>query len=281
MTAPPAWPRSRIPSRPLARWAARRHAPNGCGDRRAPCRRSTASTGRLPRRSSPERSKRGADDVWLSAGETRQLLLHYGVPLVPERVVESAADAVAAARELGFPCVVKTAVAGAHKTEIGGLALDLPDEAAVAGCGRPDRPARARPADAARRSRAAGRRRPGSRLRAARRVRSRRRLRGADRRCRLPDRAAHGHGRQGARRRRERRASSWQASVARRRRTAPRSKTSCTGSRDSAEDLPSVAELDLNPVLARPDGCVALDARVRVRRSQADAATQDLVAASQ
>ena len=26
-----------------------------------------------------------------------------------------------------------------------------------------------------------------------------------------------------------------------------------------------VAELDLNPVLARPDGCVAVDARVRVR----------------
>jgi hypothetical protein len=26
-----------------------------------------------------------------------------------------------------------------------------------------------------------------------------------------------------------------------------------------------IAELDLNPVLARPDGCVAVDARVRVR----------------
>jgi acetyltransferase len=32
------------------------------------------------------------------------------------------------------------------------------------------------------------------------------------------------------------------------------------------EELPAVAELDLNPVLARSDGCVALDARVRVRR---------------
>ena len=30
------------------------------------------------------------------------------------------------------------------------------------------------------------------------------------------------------------------------------------------EDLPAVAELDLNPVLARPDGAVALDVRVRV-----------------
>ena len=31
-------------------------------------------------------------------------------------------------------------------------------------------------------------------------------------------------------------------------------------------DLPAVAELDLNPVLALPDGCVAVDARVRVQR---------------
>jgi len=31
-----------------------------------------------------------------------------------------------------------------------------------------------------------------------------------------------------------------------------------------AEDLPEVSELDLNPVVARPDGCVAVDARIRV-----------------
>ena len=31
------------------------------------------------------------------------------------------------------------------------------------------------------------------------------------------------------------------------------------------EDLNEIAELDLNPVLARPDGCVAVDVRVRVR----------------
>jgi acyl-CoA synthetase (NDP forming) len=34
------------------------------------------------------------------------------------------------------------------------------------------------------------------------------------------------------------------------------------------EDLPEVAELDLNPVLAGPDGCVTVDARIRVRRPQ-------------
>ena len=36
-----------------------------------------------------------------------------------------------------------------------------------------------------------------------------------------------------------------------------------------AEDFPEVAELDLSPVLARPDGCVAVDARVRLRRPPA------------
>jgi acyl-CoA synthetase (NDP forming) len=33
-----------------------------------------------------------------------------------------------------------------------------------------------------------------------------------------------------------------------------------------AAELPEVAELDLNPVIAGPEGCVAVDARIRVRR---------------
>ena len=40
------------------------------------------------------------------------------------------------------------------------------------------------------------------------------------------------------------------------------------------EDLPAVAELDLNPVLALPDRCVAVDARIRVRRPDAVARTK-------
>ena len=35
-----------------------------------------------------------------------------------------------------------------------------------------------------------------------------------------------------------------------------------------ADDIPEVAELDLNPVLGLPDGCVAVDARVRVRPAE-------------
>jgi acetyl coenzyme A synthetase (ADP forming)-like protein len=68
---------------------------------------------------------------WLDPELTRRLLEAYGVPLVPERVAETEEAAVEAARELGFPVVLKTAAPGAHKTEQGGIALDLADEAAV------------------------------------------------------------------------------------------------------------------------------------------------------
>jgi acyl-CoA synthetase (NDP forming) len=72
-----------------------------------------------------------SEDVWLEPDETRSLLSAYGVPVVAERTANSADDAVAAAAELGYPVVVKTAAAGAHKTESGGIALDLGDEEAV------------------------------------------------------------------------------------------------------------------------------------------------------
>ena len=36
-----------------------------------------------------------------------------------------------------------------------------------------------------------------------------------------------------------------------------------------AEDNPEVAELDLNPVLGLVDGCLAVDARVRLERAPA------------
>jgi acetate---CoA ligase (ADP-forming) len=68
---------------------------------------------------------------WLDPDAMRRLLEAYAVPLVPERVVGTKLEAVEAARELGFPVVLKTAAPGAHKTEQGGIALDLADEAAV------------------------------------------------------------------------------------------------------------------------------------------------------
>jgi acetyl coenzyme A synthetase (ADP forming)-like protein len=77
------------------------------------------------------RSLADAGDTWLASDDVRELLRAYGVPLVPERVVATPEEAVAAAEELGFPVVVKTATPGAHKTEIGGIALDLADGASV------------------------------------------------------------------------------------------------------------------------------------------------------
>jgi acyl-CoA synthetase (NDP forming) len=55
----------------------------------------------------------------------------YRLPLVAEQQAATVEDAVAAAGHVGFPVVVKTAVAGAHKTESGGVALDLNDADAV------------------------------------------------------------------------------------------------------------------------------------------------------
>ena len=72
-----------------------------------------------------------ADDSWLTPADSRDLLQAYGLPLVPERLADSVDAAVAAALELGFPAVVKSAAPGAHKTEIGGVALDLVDATGV------------------------------------------------------------------------------------------------------------------------------------------------------
>ncbi len=65
------------------------------------------------------------DEAWLDPAATRRLLAAYGIPLVGERLATSLEEAVAASDELGYPAVVKTAEAGAHKTETGGVALDL------------------------------------------------------------------------------------------------------------------------------------------------------------
>ena len=72
-----------------------------------------------------------SEDSWLDPAETRALLAAYGLPLVPERIAADTEAAAQAAAELGFPAVVKSAAAGAHKTETGGIALDLEDEVAV------------------------------------------------------------------------------------------------------------------------------------------------------
>jgi acyl-CoA synthetase (NDP forming) len=71
------------------------------------------------------------ETVWLDSSQVRELLEAYGVPFVAERVAETADEAVAAAEALGYPVVVKTAVPGAHKTEKALLSLNLNEAASV------------------------------------------------------------------------------------------------------------------------------------------------------
>jgi succinyl-CoA synthetase beta subunit len=68
----------------------------------------------------------------LSEAASKRLLADHGVPVLPDRTVDSAEDAVAAAAELGFPVVVKLGGdAIAHKTERGLVRLNLGDAASV------------------------------------------------------------------------------------------------------------------------------------------------------
>ena len=60
----------------------------------------------------------------LDEAESKRLLAGYGVPVPSSRVVRSAGEAAAAAGELGYPVVVK-ALGVTHKTEVGGVRLDL------------------------------------------------------------------------------------------------------------------------------------------------------------
>ncbi|MCU0959485.1 MAG: acetate--CoA ligase family protein [Pirellulaceae bacterium] len=61
-----------------------------------------------------------------------EALQHYGFPTVRYQLATTADEAVAAAAELGYPVVMK--ISGPkilHKTDVGGVKLDLRDEAAV------------------------------------------------------------------------------------------------------------------------------------------------------
>jgi acetyl coenzyme A synthetase (ADP forming)-like protein len=206
----------------------------------------------------------GADDVWLDPPTTREHLTAYGVPLVPEQVVADADEAVAAARSLGLPVVLKTAAAGVHKTESGGVALNLETDADVrAAAERIGGPLLVQPMIRGGTELLAGILQdpvfgplvafgPGGVLAE---------LIGGTQFRIAPltdldaDELVHGgkagrlvHGFRGA----------------------PAADASALVSlvhrlSRLAVDLPEVAELDLNPVLALPDRCLAVDARIRLR----------------
>jgi acyl-CoA synthetase (NDP forming) len=63
----------------------------------------------------------------------KRALAAAGVPVLPERVVASAAEAAEVAAGMGFPVVLKIVSPDLpHKTEVGGVALDLGDAKTVA-----------------------------------------------------------------------------------------------------------------------------------------------------
>jgi acetyl coenzyme A synthetase (ADP forming)-like protein len=210
------------------------------------------------------------EEAWLDSSATRALLTAYGVPVVAEKVAQTPSEAVEAAQELGFPVVLKTAVAGAHKTEQGGVALDLRDEPQVRAAAERIGPVLVQPMVRGGAELLAGVVQdpvfgalvafgPGGVLAeligdAAFRI------------APLTDVDAEELVHDG-------KAGRLVAGF----RGAPAAdagalvdllhRLSCL-----AEDLPEVAELDLNPVIALPKGCVAVDARVRVSGTQRPAA---------
>jgi acyl-CoA synthetase (NDP forming) len=69
--------------------------------------------------------------VWSEAAG-RRLLAEAGVPTVPAEVAHSSDEAVLVAERLGYPVVLKVCAAGiAHKSDIGGVALNLSSASAV------------------------------------------------------------------------------------------------------------------------------------------------------
>lgn len=88
----------------------------------------------------PFRSKDASteDVLSLSPGEVRQWLDDSGLQYVRSAIADSPEDAAAIANELGYPVVVKAAVPNmVHKTEVGGVVLNLLDQKSVIGaCAR-------------------------------------------------------------------------------------------------------------------------------------------------
>jgi acetyltransferase len=72
------------------------------------------------------------NDELLSEGDSKELLAIYGIPVALPRSARTADEAVAAAGEIGYPVVLKILSPQiTHKTDVGGVALNLADEAQV------------------------------------------------------------------------------------------------------------------------------------------------------
>jgi acyl-CoA synthetase (NDP forming)/GNAT superfamily N-acetyltransferase len=94
----------------------------------------TGIDGAAARRVVADAMARPAGGGWLDAPDAWALLRAYGLPLVEVRAATSADEAVAAAAALGYPVALKAASGRiVHKSDAGGVALALADADAVRG----------------------------------------------------------------------------------------------------------------------------------------------------
>jgi acyl-CoA synthetase (NDP forming) len=71
---------------------------------------------------------------WLAPKDIQELFGAYDLPLSVERSIRTPDEAAVAAQALGFPVVLKAVAPGlVHKTDVGGIALDLSDADSVTG----------------------------------------------------------------------------------------------------------------------------------------------------
>jgi acyl-CoA synthetase (NDP forming) len=70
--------------------------------------------------------------TWLDPAAAAEVLGAFGIPVIASRMVADASEAVRAAREIGFPVALKASAPElVHKSDVGGVALDLHDDASV------------------------------------------------------------------------------------------------------------------------------------------------------
>jgi acetyltransferase len=75
---------------------------------------------------------RGAGSTLLSEFESKKVLEAYGIPVVETRMARSEEEAIQTAESIGYPVVVKLASNTiAHKSQVGGVQLNLADASAV------------------------------------------------------------------------------------------------------------------------------------------------------
>jgi acyl-CoA synthetase (NDP forming) len=92
-----------------------------------------ARAGVAPPPPAPPARPAGRASGLLNEWESQRLLAPYGLPLVDTVFVSAAEAAPDAADQVGYPVVLKICAAGLpHKSDVGGVALGLPDRAAVA-----------------------------------------------------------------------------------------------------------------------------------------------------